>query len=156
MKRCRVLARKALKINAPCKYKKCTFNGIWNGGGGDGQKNVYMSSSFYWTAREVEFTLVKIILIFNSLLIMQFFLHGFKAGILESDAVGGIIRPLDYMEAAKLVCATKFEDIKSNFPNTEDDDIPYLCMDLVYQYTLLVDGFGKLHFEYNIFMWRKV
>ncbi|CAA2944844.1 apyrase-like [Olea europaea subsp. europaea] len=115
MKRCRVLARKALKINAPCKYKKCTFNGIWNGGGGDGQKNVYMSSSFYWTARE--------------------------AGILESDAVGGIIRPLDYMEAAKLVCATKFEDIKSNFPNTEDDDIPYLCMDLVYQYTLLVDGF---------------
>ncbi|CAI9766063.1 unnamed protein product [Fraxinus pennsylvanica] len=115
MKRCRVLARKALKVKAPCKYEKCTFNGIWNGGGGDGQKNMYISSSFYWTARE--------------------------AGILESDAVGGIIRPQHYKEAAKVVCATKFEDIKSKFPNVEDDDIPYLCMDLVYQYTLLVDGF---------------
>ncbi|KAL2555160.1 apyrase 2 [Forsythia ovata] len=115
MRICMVLARKALKIKAPCKYEKCTFNGIWNGGGGDGQKNLYLSSSFYWTALE--------------------------AGILESNADGGITRPLAYKEAAKRVCATKFADIKSEFPNAEDDDIPYLCMDLVYQYTLLVHGF---------------
>lgn len=55
MKRCQILTRKALKINAPCKYDSCTFNGIWNGGGGDGEKNLYLSSSFYWTALDVGF-----------------------------------------------------------------------------------------------------
>ncbi|KAG5620613.1 hypothetical protein H5410_005831 [Solanum commersonii] len=29
LKKCRTLAKKALKIKAPCKHKKCTFGGIW-------------------------------------------------------------------------------------------------------------------------------
>jgi hypothetical protein len=32
-------------------------------------------------------------------------------------------------------------DMGGGYPNVLD--VPYICMDLVYQYTLLVDGFGK-------------
>lgn len=39
-------------------------------------------------------------------------------------------------------CGTKIEEGKSKYPNVEDGNLPFLCMDLVYQYTLLVDGFG--------------
>lgn len=34
------------------------------------------------------------------------------------------------------------EEAKIEYPNVNDVDVPYLCMDLAYQYTLLVDGFG--------------
>lgn len=34
------------------------------------------------------------------------------------------------------------EDAGKNYPRVEAENLPYLCMDLVYQYTLLVDGFG--------------
>ncbi|KAL2555159.1 apyrase 2 [Forsythia ovata] len=121
MRRCGMLTRKALKINAPCKYEKCTFNGIWNGGGGDGQKNLYLSSSFYWTALD--------------------------AGILKQNATAGRIRLRAYKDTAKRACATKVSDVISEFPNVEKDDIPYLCMDLVYIYTLLVDGFDLDAYE---------
>lgn len=32
---------------------KCTFGGVWNGGGGDGQKNLFVASFFYDRAAEV-------------------------------------------------------------------------------------------------------
>lgn len=32
---------------------KCTFGGIWNGGGGDGQKNLFVASFFFDRAAEV-------------------------------------------------------------------------------------------------------
>jgi len=35
-------------VNDPCPYGKCTFGGIWNGGGGSGQKTLYVTSSFYY------------------------------------------------------------------------------------------------------------
>jgi apyrase len=35
-----------------------------------------------------------------------------------------------------------FEEAKTMYPTLIDyDDVPYVCMDLSYQYTLLVDGF---------------
>lgn len=50
---------------------------------------------------------------------------------------------MDFEKAAKLACQTKLEDAKSTYPNVEEGNLPYLCMDLVYQYTLLVFGFGR-------------
>ena len=49
---------------------------------------------------------------------------------------------MDFKNAAKQACQTKLEDAKSTYPFVDDGNLPYLCMDLVYQYTLLVDGFG--------------
>ena len=53
------------------------------------------------------------------------------------------VRPIDFEKAAKKACSMKMEAGKSKFPRVEEDNLPYLCMDLVYQHTLLVDGFGK-------------
>lgn len=36
---------------------KCTFGGIWNGGGGDGQKNLFVASFFFDRAVEVPIVL---------------------------------------------------------------------------------------------------
>ncbi|MFS7915498.1 putative apyrase [Helianthus anomalus] len=100
MSKCRKEVLKALKVNeSTCTYTKCTFNGVWNGGGGDGQNNMYVGF-INVSERVVE------------------------------------VRPQDFKEAAKHACKTTFEDAKSTYPNVDADDLPCLCMDLVYQYTL--------------------
>lgn len=53
------------------------------------------------------------------------------------------VRPADFEDTAKRACQTKLEDAKSIYPHVEEGNLPYLCLDLVYQYTLLVVGFGK-------------
>lgn len=51
---CRSDTVKALRVDDPvCKYLKCTFGGVWNGGGGDGQKNLFVASFFFDRAAEV-------------------------------------------------------------------------------------------------------
>ncbi|KAK4354841.1 hypothetical protein RND71_027035 [Anisodus tanguticus] len=117
MSSCRAVALKALKVNEPaCTHMKCTFGGVWNGGGGDGQKNMFVASFFFDRAAE--------------------------AGIINPSLAVAKVRPADYESAAKRACETNLEGGKSEFPHVEPDNLPYLCMDLVYQYTLLVDGFG--------------
>ena len=64
------------------------------------------------------------------------------------------VRPMDFGAAAKHACKTTLKDAKSTYPKVEEYNLPYLCMDLVYQYSLLVDGFGKLcqHLLYKSLM----
>lgn len=51
---CRSSVLKALKVNeSTCTHMKCTFGGVWNGGGGDGQKNLFVASFFFDRAAEV-------------------------------------------------------------------------------------------------------
>uniref|UniRef100_A0A2P2M7Z2 Adenosine diphosphatase n=2 Tax=Rhizophora mucronata TaxID=61149 RepID=A0A2P2M7Z2_RHIMU len=114
---CRRVATKALKVNEQtCTHMKCTFGGVWNGGGGDGQKNLFVASFFFDRAAE--------------------------AGFVDPNLPVAKVSPSDFEEAAKRACETKLEDAKSTYPGVEEGNLPYLCMDLVYQYTLLVDGFG--------------
>ncbi|XP_047160723.1 apyrase 2-like [Vigna umbellata] len=121
---CKSVALKALKVNEiACTHMKCTFGGIWNGGGGDGQKNLFVASFFFDRAAE--------------------------AGFADPNSPVAIVRPADFEDAAKRACQTKLENAKSTYPNVEEGNLPYLCMDLVYQYTLLVDGFG-------IYPWQEV
>ncbi|XP_071710858.1 apyrase 2-like [Rutidosis leptorrhynchoides] len=116
MKKCSKEALKALKVNEPtCTHMKCTFGGVWNGGGGDGQKNLFVASFFFDRAAE--------------------------AGFVDPKSHVAKVRPIDFQKAAELACQTTLEDAKSKYPDVEPANLPYLCMDLVYQYTLLVDGF---------------
>ncbi|XP_020229534.1 apyrase 2 [Cajanus cajan] len=121
---CKSIALKALKVNeSTCTHMKCTFGGIWNGGGGDGQKNLFVASFFFDRAAE--------------------------AGFADPNSPVAIVRPADFEDAAKRACQTKLENAKSTYPHVEEGNLPYLCMDLIYQYTLLVDGFG-------IYPWQEI
>ncbi|TKV99988.1 hypothetical protein SEVIR_8G080100v4 [Setaria viridis] len=113
---CREEITKALKLNAPCHTKNCTFNGVWNGGGGAGQNNIYASTGFYYLASHV--------------------------GFIDSKAPSAKAAPAAFMAAAKKACQLDVKKAKVAYPNVDDMDVPYLCMDLAYTYTLLVDGFG--------------
>ncbi|KAL3828285.1 hypothetical protein ACJIZ3_017087 [Penstemon smallii] len=117
LNKCREVTIKALKVNeSSCTHMKCTFGGVWNGGGGDGQKNLFVASFFFDRAAE--------------------------AGFIDPSLAVAKVKPADFEDAAKRACETSLENAKSVYPRVEPDNLPYLCMDLVYQYTLLVDGFG--------------
>ncbi|KAL8255690.1 hypothetical protein R6Q59_030757 [Mikania micrantha] len=116
MYHCRKETIKALKLDESTSTNiNCTFGGVWNGGGGDGQKNLYVTSFFFDRAAEV--------------------------GFVDASKPFAKVRPLDFHVAAQRACRTTLEDAKANYPNVHHTNLPYLCMDLVYQYTLLVDGF---------------
>jgi apyrase len=52
------------------------------------------------------------------------------------------VKPSDFEEAARCVCKLNMKEAQTTYPDVSEETIPYLCIDLVYQYTLLVDGFG--------------
>ncbi|XP_058737691.1 nucleoside-triphosphatase-like [Vicia villosa] len=116
--RCKSIIRRALKLNYPCPYEKnCTFGGIWNGGGGRGQKKLFAASSFFYLAEDV--------------------------GIIRANRPNSKIRPVDLEIAAMRACKLNVEDAASAYPALEESNIvPYVCMDLIYQHELLVHGFG--------------
>nr|BAD13524.1 apyrase [Vicia faba] len=115
--KCKNTIRKALKLNYPCPYQNCTFGGIWNGGGGNGQKNLFASSSFFYLPEDT--------------------------GMVDASTPNFILRPVDIETKAKEACALNFEDAKSTYPFLDKKNVAsYVCMDLIYQYVLLVDGFG--------------
>ncbi|TKV99989.1 hypothetical protein SEVIR_8G080200v4 [Setaria viridis] len=114
--KCREEITKALNLNAPCKTKNCTFGGVWNGGGGAGQNNLYVTSSFHYLASRV--------------------------GFIDSEAPSAKATPAAFRIAARKACRLGVKKVKVAFPKIEDASVPYLCLDLTYQYTLLVDGFG--------------
>ncbi|KAF7062566.1 hypothetical protein CFC21_069148 [Triticum aestivum] len=114
--KCREDVTKALKISAPCQAKNCTFNGAWNGGGGPGQADLYVTSSFYYMAADV--------------------------GLIDSEATSGKTTPAAFRAAAEKICPMGFVEAKAAYPKVRSVDAPFICMDLIYQYSLLVDGFG--------------
>lgn len=57
---------------------------------------------------------------------------------------------MDFKHAAKRACETKLQDAKSAYPHVEEGNLPFICMDLVYQYTLLVDGFGRFALKLDL------
>ncbi|KAF7801952.1 apyrase 2 [Senna tora] len=82
---CRNIVLKALKVNASCAHKNCTFGGIWNGGGGAGQKNLYLASSFYYLATE--------------------------AGFADINKPSSRVRIIDYKITAELACLDPWQEV---------------------------------------------
>ena len=50
---CLKLITKALNKDHACEHMQCTFGGVWNGGGGDGQKKLIVASFFFDRALQV-------------------------------------------------------------------------------------------------------
>ncbi|PNY04739.1 Nod factor binding lectin-nucleotide phosphohydrolase [Trifolium pratense] len=111
-----IILNKVLKVNAPCPYSNCTFGGIWSGGGGSGQKNLFAASAFHYLTEDV--------------------------GLVDQNVANSKIHPVDIRNEAKRACALNFEDVKSTYPLLTEDKRPYVCLDLLYQHLLLVHGFG--------------
>ncbi|CAK9327848.1 unnamed protein product [Citrullus colocynthis] len=114
--RCRKVILEALKINKSCGYNECTFDGIWSGGGGAGLNNLYVASFFFDKAAQ--------------------------AGFIDSNKPDAIVKPFDFKRAARIACQTKFVDARAKYPNVYSSDLQFVCLDLVYEYALLVNGFG--------------
>eukprot|EP00249_Psilotum_nudum_P006755 c20029_g1_i1 orf=615-2018(-) len=114
--KCKKLAIKALNKYHSCTHMKCTFGGVWNGGGGDGQKKLFVASFFFDRAAE--------------------------AGIIYNpNASEAKVKASDFETVSRSVCATSYADIGEKYPMVEEDQRGYFCLDLVYEYTLLVEGF---------------
>ncbi|WVZ50294.1 hypothetical protein U9M48_001561 [Paspalum notatum var. saurae] len=111
---CRAGAVAALNLGKRCEAKNCSFDGVWSGGGGAGQADLYVASYFYDIGSQV--------------------------GIVAAGAPNGRSAPAAFAEAARRVCTMSVEEATAAFPDAWNPE--YLCMDLVYEYTLLVDGFG--------------
>lgn len=114
-KKCHKVIINALNHDQACTHMKCTFGGVWNGGGGNGQKKLFVASFFFDRAAE--------------------------AGFIDSSAAVAKVKPEDFKKAAKKACGSSYENAGKEFPNVDQTQLPYLCMDLAYQYTLLTDGF---------------
>lgn len=71
----------------------------------------------------------------------------FQAGFVDREKPIAVVKPSHFEKAAKHACQLSIEDAKAAYPRVQEDNLPYLCMDLVYQYTLLVDGFGMYNFQ---------
>ncbi|KAI5068044.1 hypothetical protein GOP47_0016389 [Adiantum capillus-veneris] len=129
-RKCQKLLVKALNKDHACEHMQCTFGGVWSGGGGDGQRKLFVASFFFDRA--------------------------LQAGIIKNpDAVEAKLKPADFGRAGRQVCAMSLEDIGKNYPSTDEHQRPYFCLDLVYQYTLLVDGFA-IDREQEITLIKKV
>ncbi|KAK7336228.1 hypothetical protein VNO77_16763 [Canavalia gladiata] len=113
---CRKIVLEALKVNEACPHQNCSFGGIWDGGKGSGQKTLFATSSFYYLPTEV--------------------------GIADPNKPNSKIHPVDLETEAKRACETKYEDAKFTYPLLAQERLPYVCLDITYQYTLFVDGFG--------------
>ncbi|KAE8785179.1 Apyrase [Hordeum vulgare] len=112
--RCREEVARALRLDAPCAASNCTFGGVWGGGGGAGQDTLYAASSLYGKATQV--------------------------GWVDKGAPSARSSPAAFRDAAEMVCPLGVREAEAAYPDLLD--APYACMDLVYDYTLLVHGFG--------------
>ena len=116
---CAADVRLSLRQDAACGVEaQCSFGGAWGGGGGEGAKTMYLTSYFFDRAVET--------------------------GLVPESATSARIRPADFRSKAEAVCRVAWAgpaDVRQRFPDVEEDHAPYVCLDLTFISSLLVDGF---------------
>eukprot|EP00897_Mesotaenium_endlicherianum_P008406 jgi/Mesen1/7594/ME000395S06750 len=114
---CAKIAINALKLKAPCKLDKCSFGGIWSGGGGEGMAKLYVASYFFDRASQL--------------------------GVIpDGNAAYVEVKPAKFSEVAVKVCSTPLDEVVRDYPLVDKMDAAYACLDIAYQYNLLTSGFG--------------
>lgn len=69
-----------------------------------------------------------------------------QVGLIDSDAPSGTSTPAAFRALAQKICRMSLKEVKAKYPKVRD--IPYVCMDLIYQHSLLIDGFGEFLYQY--------
>ncbi|GJP30852.1 hypothetical protein CLOM_g7182 [Closterium sp. NIES-68] len=123
-KECAQLAARALELGgavagdaAPaCSFEECTFGGVWSGGRGEGASKLFIASYFFDRAGQL--------------------------GVIpDAKASSAPVKAKDFAAAAEAACATPLEEVTKKFPQVDQKDAPYMCLDVVYQHKLLTHGF---------------
>lgn len=71
-----------------------------------------------------------------------YFDRAVDAGIVPHTSLRAELQPSQYIRAAERVCSMSTSEILSAFPNVNAAKAPFLCLDLCFISSLLVDGFG--------------
>lgn len=113
---CAKLVKLVLKQNEPCgaEQTQCSFAGAW--GGGHAPKAFYVSS-YFWD-RAVEAEIIK-----------------------DHKALTYSLKPKDLEDAAESACKLQTSEITTIFPDVDDKQAPFMCLDLSFCHSLITQGF---------------
>lgn len=68
-----------------------------------------------------------------------------QLGIIPESANDvAVIKPSDFTKAAEAICRLTLPEIAAKYKHVSETDAPFACLDIAYQATLLMKGFGKL------------
>jgi len=96
---------------------QCTFNGVWGGPKAKSKQGqpLYLFSYFWDRAIDV--------------------------GIInDPNALTFVMTPNSFTLKANELCSLQLQKLKELYPNVEETQRPFLCMDLTYISALLIDG----------------
>jgi hypothetical protein len=71
-----------------------------------------------------------------------YFDRAVDAGLVEHTTLRADLQPSKYIQAAEKVCALTPAEVQKAYPNLQPAKAPFLCMDLCFISSLLIDGFG--------------
>lgn len=119
---CFEIAVAALGVDKDCeRQNECSFNGAWGGEPGQGSKRVYLSS-YLWD-------------------------RAVNVGIVSDEEIDGRSSVSEFKKAAEAACKLDLANVTKKYHGVDENDAPYLCMDLTFATALLSVGFGKHGWE---------
>lgn len=100
---------------------------------------IYNNLEINWNAFDINFISCPCVCVYGNKKLKK----NKKVGMIDGKLPSAKSTPSAFRVAAKKACQMSVEEAKAAYPGVQDIHVPYLCMDLTYQYTLLVDGFGQ-------------
>ena len=116
--KCIATVEREMNLEEDCGVtNECSFDGVWNGGHGGGSEQNYVSSYIVDIARDV--------------------------GVIPREATKSSVYLSHFKDAAARVCGMEYEAIERDysFYLNNDSDVSFICMDTIYAYVLLKEGF---------------